>query len=134
MNRFRFRTINMLPHSDHSHAETCSVPGDVAADAAEPNQPHCRSGNLARTAVQLPDVFLCPYPLLLKTRRLRNSLRHCEDHGYDLLGNNRAVDLARIGQDHITVHKFREQKLMNGSGRRVDPSELARDAKLFWVQ
>src|SRR5437867_13152984 len=111
----------MLGNASDFHAQVCGVTGYVSAYACKPHEAEGRSSNLARAVVLLPDCFLSPNPVLLKAYRLRDPLGHGEHHGDDMLGDHGAMHLTGVGQNDVTIHEFRKQKLMDGGGGRVYP-------------
>ena len=81
-----------------------------------------------------PDLLLSPLAPLLQQHSLRNFPGQSEDQRDDVFGNNRAVNFPRICEDHVTVHEFRKEELMNCRGGSVDPTQFASDGKLLGAQ
>lgn len=99
----RSSLLRMLASCYHVHAESCGEPGDFAADAAESDEAECGTGNFTRARAPAPQQLLSPNVFLLQVDSFGDFFRQRENERNHVLCDHRAVDLAGVGQDDVTV-------------------------------
>ena len=83
---------------------------------------------VAPSAICIPtklELIVLPMTFVLLLARKVQPAQEMQDACNGILGNRNRVNARGIGEDDVTLCQFRKQKLVNGSGGRVDPAELA---------
>ena len=65
---------------------------------------------------------------------LRNFLGQGKHQSHDVFGDHRAMDFARIGEDHGAVDQFPKEHLVDCGTGRVNPAQGTSGGKLFRSQ
>src|SRR5450755_1983137 len=112
----------MLADGDDSHAESGGMAGGSAADAAQSDHPQSGACDFPRMREGFPQLLLSPNPLLLKASGLVQFLGQSQDQRDDVFADDRAVNVAAIGDDDVAIDQLRKEKLMHRRCRRMKPA------------
>src|SRR3982750_305980 len=121
----------MLPTSDHTHANGKGLTRNFATNTADANQAKSCARDFPYPRLDLPHGMLSPDMLLRQPYGRRNALgerKYLRDH---VFGNHRPMNVPRIGENDIAGHQFRKDQLVNGCGRRMNPTKLAGEDELL---
>src|SRR5271168_987620 len=81
-----------------------------------------------------PHLSLSPDVLALEADSLGQQFGQRKDKGNDVLGHDRAVHVASIGEDDVTGDQLGNEQRMHSSGGRVNPAKLAGGGELLGAQ
>ena len=114
----------MLAHADDSHANGAGQFGQRTPDAAQADNRHDSATEFARTRPGIPQLLLRPMLLLLVAHGLRKAFGEREGQRQRVLGNHRAVYVARVGDSDVAGAQLVAHQRVDCRRRRVNPLQL----------
>src|SRR5205085_223850 len=109
--------------SNNTHAEGVGAPGNLLADGSKTKYGHLPAMQTP-WPIAIRELVLDPATLVLCLQHPIETPRQDQQAAHHVLRNRRRLDSARVRDEDAARPQLRQRKDPNGSGRRMNPTQM----------